>query len=367
MNAHNEQQAAVEMARQFHETYERLAPSFGYETRPETRQFDPSSPNGRLMIAVCSVLAASAVVKQNLTTQPAAAQEAVAWVKTKPTAEGDYYVRGFNLFAPKQYEALVQVRMHHFAGEPAPELVCNLHESTSSEDMDAWSPIVEMSDDFEWRGPLFAAPGAAAPVVPMSSDALDYLVEEVAAEHGEMLDDHGPSGWSFTSETLIAFAKQLINDFKDVLVADAYAVARAQARHDSTPAAPGIDIEHFHRAVQRICIKFDGDLPYISGIAEVLDLIDASPKGGSEARDAARWRAVDAAGSGVTLRLHSARPGERAKVIDAVMQAQTDEAPTYTTGHCENHKKPGGCPLHNLQCGYPRCDRRQAVDAEVQP
>lgn len=94
---------------------------------------------------------------------PTAAQEAVAWVKTKPTTEGDYYVRGFNLFAPKQYEALVQVRMHHFNGELAPELVCNLHESTSSEDMDDWSPIVEMSDDFEWRGPLFAAPVAASP------------------------------------------------------------------------------------------------------------------------------------------------------------------------------------------------------------
>ena len=36
----------------FHDTYERLAPTFGYETREETRQFDPTSPNGALMIAV---------------------------------------------------------------------------------------------------------------------------------------------------------------------------------------------------------------------------------------------------------------------------------------------------------------------------
>lgn len=43
-------------ARLFHDTYERLAPSFGYETRKETRRFDPSSPNGRLMIAVCAAL-----------------------------------------------------------------------------------------------------------------------------------------------------------------------------------------------------------------------------------------------------------------------------------------------------------------------
>jgi hypothetical protein len=37
----------------FHETYERLAPSFHYSTRHLTRQFDPTSPNGHLMIAVC--------------------------------------------------------------------------------------------------------------------------------------------------------------------------------------------------------------------------------------------------------------------------------------------------------------------------
>lgn len=43
-----------DIARDFHETYERLAPSFGYETRKETKQFDAKSPNGRLMIAVCN-------------------------------------------------------------------------------------------------------------------------------------------------------------------------------------------------------------------------------------------------------------------------------------------------------------------------
>jgi hypothetical protein len=43
----------LDLAKLFHETYERLAPSFGYTTRPETREFDPESPNGRLMVAVC--------------------------------------------------------------------------------------------------------------------------------------------------------------------------------------------------------------------------------------------------------------------------------------------------------------------------
>lgn len=43
----------VAVARQFHDVYERLAPSFGYETRKDTKIFDPETPNGRLMIAVC--------------------------------------------------------------------------------------------------------------------------------------------------------------------------------------------------------------------------------------------------------------------------------------------------------------------------
>jgi hypothetical protein len=45
--------SALALAKQFHDTYERLAPSFGYKTRPETRNFDPDSTNGRLMVAVC--------------------------------------------------------------------------------------------------------------------------------------------------------------------------------------------------------------------------------------------------------------------------------------------------------------------------
>jgi len=44
------------LARKFHDLYEELAPSFGYETRQDTREFDPTTPNGRLMIAVCERL-----------------------------------------------------------------------------------------------------------------------------------------------------------------------------------------------------------------------------------------------------------------------------------------------------------------------
>lgn len=31
------------------------------------------------------------------------------------------------------------------------------------------------------------------------------------------------------------------------------------------------------------------------------------------------------------------------------------------TGHCKEKAKPGGCRLHNLQCGYPVCDRKPAI------
>lgn len=45
---------AQALAEFFHSTYERLAPQFGYETRTETRRFDPESANGKLMIVVCA-------------------------------------------------------------------------------------------------------------------------------------------------------------------------------------------------------------------------------------------------------------------------------------------------------------------------
>jgi hypothetical protein len=47
---------AEELARFFHETYERLAPEYDYETRPDSRTAweDVPEPNKRLMIAVAA-------------------------------------------------------------------------------------------------------------------------------------------------------------------------------------------------------------------------------------------------------------------------------------------------------------------------
>ncbi len=44
---------AFDLAHIFHYHYERLAPKLGYETRLESRTFDPASKNGKLMVAVC--------------------------------------------------------------------------------------------------------------------------------------------------------------------------------------------------------------------------------------------------------------------------------------------------------------------------
>ncbi len=45
-----------QLAKRFHNYYESLAPTFGYETRTETRRFDPTSKQGELMIEVCRLI-----------------------------------------------------------------------------------------------------------------------------------------------------------------------------------------------------------------------------------------------------------------------------------------------------------------------
>jgi hypothetical protein len=56
---------SLSLAKAFHEAYERLAPQVGYETRQETRAFDPESANGRLMIAVCAEIKGALQPQQN--------------------------------------------------------------------------------------------------------------------------------------------------------------------------------------------------------------------------------------------------------------------------------------------------------------
>lgn len=44
---------AIKLAILFHDLYEEFAPEFGYETKPETKVFNLSTPNGKLMVKVC--------------------------------------------------------------------------------------------------------------------------------------------------------------------------------------------------------------------------------------------------------------------------------------------------------------------------
>jgi len=43
------------------------------------------------------------------------------------------------------------------------------------------------------------------------------------------------------------------------------------------------------------------------------------------------------------------------------------EPVAFTTGHCKEEAKVGGCQLHNLHCGYPECDRKPANPAPIPP
>lgn len=48
-------------ARLFHDIYETLAPAYGYETREDTKEFDPDSKNGKFMIAECNFVIDQAI------------------------------------------------------------------------------------------------------------------------------------------------------------------------------------------------------------------------------------------------------------------------------------------------------------------
>lgn len=57
-----ESQVVINLALKFHRYYEGLAPEYGYETKEETKVFDPTSKNGKLMVAVCKRIIADLVL-----------------------------------------------------------------------------------------------------------------------------------------------------------------------------------------------------------------------------------------------------------------------------------------------------------------
>jgi len=55
------------------------------------------------------------------------------------------------------------------------------------------------------------------------------------------------------------------------------------------------------------------------------------------------------------------------KQLNSATPPKLPAAPEYTTGHCTEHNKIGGCQLHNLQCGYPNCDRKPIITKSAAP
>lgn len=111
---------AEAMARLFHETYERLAPSFGYTTRPETRSFDPHAPNGRLMLAVC---------QEVLNAAPAAPSSGWKTIERAPKDGTRIIGRGFDWGNPKDRvhlrEAVWDSEHHEWVNAHDPDATCS--------------------------------------------------------------------------------------------------------------------------------------------------------------------------------------------------------------------------------------------------
>lgn len=107
------------LAVQFHETYERLAPKFGYETRRGTRHFDPESPNGRLMMAVCAEL-----LQREPTLRPSA-------VETSPRhlteSERASFERAFRKSSRVVHEGEL-AQAEKASAQPSPEMMCITYE-----------------------------------------------------------------------------------------------------------------------------------------------------------------------------------------------------------------------------------------------
>lgn len=74
-----------------------------------------------------------------------------------------------------------------------------------------------------------------------------------------------------------------------------------------------------------------------------------------------RW----ASASDDVMSLEEADSLLRQIVIPTVKPAPVAQA--FTEGHCTEKRKPGGCQLHNLHCGYPACDRKPVTSSPFAP
>jgi len=160
----------LSLAQHFHNLYERAAPEFGYETRTETRAFNPESSNGKLMIAVCSeilrdfnaaLVVAYASCKETVQTAHSECSAALAAEREKLKRAQDFsYLCHQQLLAAQAAIAEIQKitgpTMEIPANGPVAEMLQKVDELTESVDLSA----LDKHDD-EVRKPLVDACQAA--------------------------------------------------------------------------------------------------------------------------------------------------------------------------------------------------------------
>lgn len=71
------------------------------------------------------------------------------WTNAKPEHPGAYWVRGFRLGEPASRPALVEVTRNETG-----TLLCNINDSNTNDETREWSFVEDLSERFEWCGPL---------------------------------------------------------------------------------------------------------------------------------------------------------------------------------------------------------------------
>ncbi len=113
----------------------------------------PRVPNGFDPAYVTGAQEQLKVIEDLMTQEP-------SWTHAKPTQPGAYWIRGNSLEEP----ALIQVK------KDCGELWCNLHMSTTEPDFGHGYCITQLSDQFEWIGPLGSAPASQVDEPPVGKN-----------------------------------------------------------------------------------------------------------------------------------------------------------------------------------------------------
>ena len=79
----------LEITKKFHDTYEKLASEYTYETREDTKVFDINSNNGKLMYATVNEIV-SPILEENKK-QKEVIDKAIEWVRDWTQVKNDWF------------------------------------------------------------------------------------------------------------------------------------------------------------------------------------------------------------------------------------------------------------------------------------